>query len=33
LAEGFKNMTQGVVLDPHLDLVATAVNEDLGIRP
>jgi len=32
LAEGFKNMTHGVVLDPHLHLVATGVNEDLGIR-
>ena len=32
LAKGFKNMTHGVVLDPHLHLVATAVNYDLGVR-
>jgi hypothetical protein len=32
LAEGFKNMTWGVVLDPHLNLVAAAINKDLGIR-
>ncbi len=32
LAKGFKNMTHGVVLDPHLHLVATAVNDDLGVR-
>jgi hypothetical protein len=25
-------MTHGVVLDPHLHLVATAVNDDLGVR-
>ena len=31
-AKGFKNMTHGVVLDPHLHLVATAVNYDLGVR-
>ncbi len=31
-AEGFKNMTHGVVLDPHLHLVATAVNYDPGVR-
>src|SRR5208282_6451234 len=32
LAEGFKNMTHGVVLDPHLYLVATGVNENLCRR-
>ena len=32
MAEGFENMTHGVVLDPHLHLVATAINSDLGIR-
>ena len=31
-AEGFKNMTHGVVLDPHLHLVATPLNCDLGVR-
>ena len=32
LAEGFENMTHGVVLDPHLHLVAAAINSDLSIR-
>ena len=31
-AKGFKNMTHGVVLDPHLHFVATAVKCDLGVR-
>ncbi len=32
LAEDFKNMTHDVVLDPHMHLVAIALNSDLGIR-
>ncbi len=31
-AEGFKNMTHGVVLDSHLHLVAIAVDDNLGVR-